>query len=284
VSTGAKWWGRRLAIVLGTLMVLGYLGVCTLMYVVQDDLLFFPTSLPEDVSARLQTRADVEPLAIEVEGATLRGFLVRGEGEGPRPVLLYFGGNAEPVWHRAEAEVSAAQRSFHRVYVGYRGYDGSTGAPSGPALLSDALAVYDAVARRDDVRSDAIVSFGLSLGTGLATHVARHRPVAGTVLLAPYDRLAEVASEHYPWLPVKTLMRNDIDSAVKAPDIDSPVLIVHGRADRVIPVAHGEALAAVWRGPTELVLLDDVGHNDVSGNPRTQAAIAGFLESVDSTR
>lgn len=75
-----------------------YLAMCAVMFVAQDELLFHPTSIPDDAYARIEARPDVEPLTVEVEGAVLQGFFLRGGGQEPRPTVLYFAGNAQPVW------------------------------------------------------------------------------------------------------------------------------------------------------------------------------------------
>ena len=90
-----------------------------------------------------------------------------------------------------------------------------------------------------------------------------------------------VAGEHYPLVPVQLLMRNDIDSASRAPRVAAPALIVHGEADRVIPIAHGRSLAERWGGPVALLTLPHVGHNDADGKPESLRALGAFLDRVD---
>lgn len=269
-------WGRRIGRVVALLGAL-YVAACLLLVAFEGVLLFHPTSLPESEAERLAALPGVEPLTIDVDGATLRGFFVAGEGEAPRPTVLYFGGNAEPVWRHVGAPATGSLRAYNRVYVSSRGYDRSSGDPSADALLADALAIHDHVAARDDVDPAAIVPWGLSLGSGQAVHVASERDVDRVILLAPYDRLANVAAGHYPLFPVRLLMRNDIDSASKAAGIHVPLLVVHGADDRVIPAAHGRALAARWSGPVELRLVPGAGHNDLTGRLETRSAIDDFL-------
>lgn len=167
---------------------------------------------------------------------------------------------------------------FNMAFVSYRGYDRSSGTPSGDALTADGLKIYDAVAQRPDVQPDRIVTWGFSLGTGVATHVACNRPVAQVVLMAPYDTLASVAAEHYPFLPVRLLFRNEIDSLSCGARVDAPALILHGDGVRVVPSSHGEALSAAWGGESKFMLLGGVGHNDLPSHPDLQPAIAGFLQ------
>jgi len=257
-----------------------YVLLCVVMFIGQGFLLFHPTSIPDDEQARLEALPDVEALRIEVEDATLQGFFLHGVGEGPRPTILYFAGNAQPVWRQVETKRWVAEMGFNLAFVSYRGYDRSTGSPSGDALTADGVAIYEAIAKRPDVDATRIVTWGFSLGTGVAVHVACNEAVAGVVLMAPYDSLASVAAAQYPFLPVRPLFRHEIDSAACAPRITAPALILHGDGDSVIASSHGQALAAAWGGEAHFVRLDGVGHNDISSHAFVQPEISAFLRTV----
>lgn len=261
-----------------------YVLLCVVMFFAQGFLLFHPTSISDDEHARLEALPDVESLTIEVDGATLHGFFVHGSGAGPRPTVLYFAGNAQSVWRQVDRKRWVAAMGFNLVFVSYRGYDRSTGSPSGEALTADALAIYDAVVARDDVQADRVVTWGFSLGTGIATHVAHHRPVAGVLLMAPYDTLASVAAEQYPFLPVRPLFRHQIDSVASVSNVEAPGLVLHGDGDTVIPPAHGRALAEAWKGDARFVLLEGVGHNDISSHPNVRPESVAFLRRIQSAQ
>ena len=274
-------WRRRLTR-LGVALAGIYLAICVLMVAFEESLLFHPTVMPSGVRELLLERAEIEPIEVDAGEVMLHGFFVQGEGDAPRPTLLYFGGNAEQIWRRVDDVPGPNGARFNRAYLAYRGYEGSGGSPAADDLLADALRFYDHVVGRPDVDAETIVVRGTSLGTGLATHVAHERPVAGVVLLAPYDRLENVAAGHYPWLPVRVLMRNDIDSLARAPEISVPLLLAHGEADEVIPVEHGRALAAAWRGPVEELYLPTANHNDLGGRRETTSAVDTFLGRITS--
>lgn len=255
-----------------------YVLICLVMFVAQGWLVFHPTSLPENEHERIAGLPEVETLSIDVGGDTLEGFFLAGAGQGPRPTVLYFAGNAQPVWRQVEAKRWVADMGFNLAFVSYRGYDRSTGDPSAAAITSDGLSIYDAVVSRPDVNADRIVTWGFSLGTGVATHVACSRPVAGVILMAPYDTLASVAAEQYPFLPVRALFRHEIDSVGCGADVLAPALILHGEDDSVIAIEHGKALADAWGGPARWVPLEGVGHNDVASHARVRPELTGFLE------
>ena len=257
-----------------------YALLCVVMFLAQGFLLFHPTSLPEDEQARLEALPDVEPLRIEVDDATLRGFFLRGRGEGPRPTVLYFGGNAQSVWRQVEAKRWVAAMGFNLAFVSYRGYDHSSGSPSGDALTADGVAIYRAIATREDVDPGRILTWGFSLGTGIAVHVACTEPVAGVVLMAPYDTLASVAAAQYPFLPVRPLFRHEIDAVGCAPEVTAPALILHGDRDTIIAASHGEALAEAWGGEARFVRLEGAGHNDISSHARVRPELSAFLRAL----
>ncbi len=81
------------------------------------------------------------------------------------------------------------------VALSYRGYAGSSGAPSEEGLLRDAAAAYSFATARYDAQR--IVAWGFSLGTGVAVAVASEHPIGKLVLEAPYTSIADVVASHF---------------------------------------------------------------------------------------
>jgi pimeloyl-ACP methyl ester carboxylesterase len=260
---------------LGWLVVAAVLlvGVPATMYLAQDSLLFFPQPLvgPPRVAR------PVEPLEFEREdGVKLRGWLVKGTGPRP-PLVIFYGGNAEEVsWQMTEPWPA----DWSLALVNYRGYGESDGNPSEAALFGDALAVFDALARRPDVDQARVVVFGRSLGAGVATYVAAERPVAAVVLVSPYESMIAVGQRHYPWLPVGLLLKHPFDSGSRAPAIRAPLLAIAGGRDGIIPPAHSKKLVDAWGGPKRLVEIAGASHNDLSDAPQFWPTIDAFLREV----
>jgi hypothetical protein len=193
-------------------------------------------------------------------------------------VILYFGGNAEDVLYTAGM---ARRFEARRLLVtSYRGYGARSGRPSEAALYEDAAAIYDHVVHRQGVAPAEIVVLGRSLGSGVATWLAAHRPVRAAVLVTPFDSLVAVAKGHYPIFPVGSLMRHRFASDERARELELPVLMIAAERDTIIPPAHASALHEVWRGPKSLQLLAGVGHNDLEAHPRYHDLINEFLDSV----
>jgi hypothetical protein len=239
-----------------------YAGVCALLFFAQRSLLYFPVAGSAPAGA--------ERIDLPSGDATLRLWA--------RPVpgaeaLIYFGGNAEDVGQNFA--VFAASMPARALYlVNYRGYGGSTGVPTETALLADALTVYDYVRAR---HANVAVA-GRSLGSGVAVHVARERPVSHLALVAPYDSIANVAAGIYPFLPVRWLIRDRFDSAARIAGVRVPTLVVIAERDEVIPRARTDALlAALPAGQARVEVVRGATHNALD----YEALLAAFLDRND---
>lgn len=259
---------------IAVIVALIYVSLCVILWFVQDDLVFRPRKLSKADWDSWVARAGVEEVVVDRGDVTLRGYLRLPDADGkPSPIVLYFGGNAELVTGRGG---TALPPGWGFASFPYRGYGASTGSPHGPEILDDAVAIYDVLAARPDVDGTRVVTWGLSFGTGVAVHVASERPVCGVVLLAPYDRLSAIGQELYPWMPVSLLFRHEVDPASEAPDIDVPLLALHGTRDEVIPIAHGRELKSAWKGPVTWHEREGLGHDGLEG-PFFWKAFAEFL-------
>src|SRR5256712_9387135 len=261
--------GSILKIVLGVAI-----GVPLFMWFFQERMLFFPRLL----DSRPALRPNVEEVSIlAADGITLRGWLVKGD-EAPAPLVIYFGGNAEEVsWL---ADVADYVVGWSLLLVSFRGYGESEGKRGEEELLEDGLVIHDYAKRRPEVNSERIVAMGRSLGSGVAVHLAAHRPLRGVILVSPYDSIAEVAKRHYPFLPVSLMLRDRLDSLAPAPQIEAPLLCLVATEDRVIPVAHSRALFEAWRGTKTWHEVPRSDHDSISGEPEYWRSIADFLKAL----
>ncbi|HYS76088.1 MAG TPA: alpha/beta hydrolase [Burkholderiales bacterium] len=261
--------GSLLKIVLGVAI-----GVPLLMWVFQERMLFFPRPL----DSRPALRSNVEEVSIvAVDGITLRGWLVKGDGA-PAPLVIYFGGNAEEVSWLVDAADHFVGWSL--LLVNFRGYGESEGKPGEKELLRDGLVIHDYAKRRPEVNSERIVAMGRSLGSGVAVHLAAHRVLRGVILVSPYDSIVEVAKGHYPFLPVSLMLRHRFDSLALAPQIEAPLLCLVATEDRVIPTAHSRALFKAWHGTKTWHEVPHSDHDSVSCEPEYWRSIADFLKTL----
>jgi uncharacterized protein len=263
---------------LATGLALVYLLLVVLVALAQDRLLFPRWATGPGPSA-LPASAERIELATP-DGHTLVG-LVLTPVEPPPPdatLILGFGGNA---WN-AEALAlylhtllpDRAVAAFH-----YRGYRPSSGSPSAEALLEDALLVHDHLrTAHPDAR---ILAVGLSLGAGPAARLGRERPVAGLVLVTPFDSLENLARHHYRWLPVRLLLRHRMDVLDDLARTAVPVALIAAGGDTIVPPRRTEPLRDAARDIVLDRTIDGVGHNDLYDSPAFRNAIREAVARIE---
>lgn len=252
----------------------GFALICALLYFGQESSIFFPR--PND--PQLQQQYVEHRIEIATSGATLQGWWIENSQATTPVVILYFGGNGEDVLYAAGTASAIDARAV--VVVNYRGYGGSTGEPSQQALYADGLAIYEYAIERG-VPPEQIVVMGRSLGSGVASMLAGARPVRAAVLITPFDSLASVAAGHYPFLPVRLLLRHPFPSTDWAQRTKVPALILAADHDTVVPAAHARKLFAAWAGEKQIHVLAGMGHNDIETHPDYYRLINEFLASRD---
>jgi pimeloyl-ACP methyl ester carboxylesterase len=262
------------AIVIGAV----FFGLCAFLYFRQDAFLFFPG--PNDPTLRKQLRG--QRVEIPSDGIVIEAWWTTNPSASTSAVIIYFGGNAEDVLYLASTADQLPAR--HLLVANYRGFGGTGGRLSERAAFRDALALHDYAVKQEGIAADRIVVMGRSLGSGVATWLATQRPVAGSILVTPYDSFVAVGRRHYPILPVGWLLKHRFESDKRASEIRSPVLMIAAEQDFVIPPSHAQRLFESWSGPKELHVLPGVGHNDVELHPDYDALVSAFLMKVAPAR
>lgn len=254
---------------------LAYLFILLYMYVQQRSLQYFPSHQGTPPEALGLTGVSEERVKTP-DGETI--VMWHAEARPGYPTILFFHGNGGEISGRAERMAFYQGQGFGALFVSYRGYGASTGKISEQGFITDALTAYDFLIGRGVAAKD-IALVGESLGTGVAVQLAAMRPVGALVLEAPFTAAVDVAAEIYPWLPVRLLMKDQFRSRDVIGKVKAPLLIIHGDADRVIPVAHGRKLHELANDPKELVILPDASH-DAIGDSQVWAREAAFLLSA----
>lgn len=181
---------------------------------------------------------------------------------------------------RADLARDLADRGLAVLVMDYRGYGGNPGSPSEDGLAADADAAVRALADLGHP-VDRTIFLGESLGTGVVASLQqRHRP-AGIVLRSPFTELADVGRHHYPWLPVRALLRDRFPVLEPLAASDVPVTVVYGDRDDVVPTELSERVADGAPALVERVVLEGAGHNDaVMFGPRVADAVVRLARSL----
>lgn len=271
---------RRILKLLAAGAIGAYVAVLTLLYVQQREMMY-PRNPARAEIASANLPGVEETVLTAADGEKLVAWVVPPR-EG-KPVLLFFHGNAgnfaRPV---RQARFRALTEDGTGLFaVNYRGYGGSTGAPTEDGLAQDARAAYAAAAAR--FGSERLVGYGESLGTGVVLKLAAEEPLKAVVLEAPYLSTVAVAQQRYPLLPVGLLMKDQFRSDEVIGKVKAPILVLHGERDGVIPFSQGEALFALANAPKRFVRFPDGNHSDLRAHG-SAAETRGFLADVAAAR
>lgn len=200
---------------------------------------------------------------------------------GTRTLILGFGGNA---WNAEDAAtyLHGVYPSADIVAFHYRGYQPSTGTPSAEALMQDAPLVYDFAVSR--IHPEQTIAVGFSIGSGVAASLAGQRPVDGLVLVTPFDSLKAVASGLYPFLPVATLFRHDMDAAAALKQSRVPTAIIAAERDTIVQPRRTAALRASVGHLVFDRTIPGAGHNDIYSRSEFQRAMDDALAAVSKVK
>jgi alpha-beta hydrolase superfamily lysophospholipase len=252
-------------------LALGYAALLIFMYFGQEKLLFAPVKLPA-------SHAFAKPGVVEVQIAVPSATLSALHYKQPRArgVVLFLHGNAGNLETWLTSTELYHRAGFDLFMLDYRGYGRSTGKIENEAQLhADVRAAYDRVAQEYPGRP--IVLLGRSLGTALAAKLAADVQPALTVLVSPYSSMRDVAREQYPFVP-SALLRYPLNTGEYLARISTPVLLIHGEADALIPIIHSERLLRLANPKTtRLERIAQAGHNDIQQSGRYTEVLSAAL-------
>lgn len=269
---------RRTLVGAGVLLALVGLGVA-MLYALQRQLIYLPDT------SRVPPAGDVIAGARDVtlrtsDDLALTAWFVPAARDSRELAVLVAPGNGGNRLGRADLARALADRGFAVLLLDYRGYGGNPGRPSEDGLARDA----DAAARAlEDLGypADRTLYLGESLGTGVVSALAARRPPLGVVLRSPFTELADVGAHHYPYLPVRTLLRDRFPVVDHWRDSDVPVSVVYGSSDSVVPTRLSAEVARSAESLVDEVVLRGADHNDpVMFGPRVAAVVARLADRV----
>jgi uncharacterized protein len=263
---------RRFAAFAAAIAVAGYAMALAWVYVEQESLLFHPVPLPAAYAFGLP---DVREVSIDVDGATLSALHLRLPD--PKGVVFFLHGNGGNLatWFTGAAFYRRA--NYDLFMLDYRGYGKSTGrVQSEEQLRADVRKAWDAVAPLYQGKRKVI--YGRSLGSALAAGLAAEVQPDLTVLVSPYWSVTDLARTYFPWVP-SPLLRYPLATNVDVRGIRTPILLVHGERDTLIPISNSERLEALVP-QAEFLRVPGAAHADVHRFDVYLDSLAGHLGAL----
>jgi fermentation-respiration switch protein FrsA (DUF1100 family) len=259
--------------------VIAVIALClAVLFLAQRSFIYFPEGQTPSPAAVGLAKAEIAHLATE-DGLDLEAWFVPAREPSDNRAIVVFNGNAGNRSHRAGLAAVFAEYGWSTLLVDYRGYGGNPGLPSERGLERDARAALRWLMSRSDIDPARIVYFGESLGAAVAVRLAVEHQPSALILRSPFSSMTAIGAHHYPFLPVRWLLRDRYKSIDLIGKLRSPILIIAGDADSVVPAADSERLFEAASEPKQFVVISDGDHNDeaLTGGVEMMAAIRRFL-------
>jgi uncharacterized protein len=267
-------------------VVLGLLTLCLVGLAVgmltglQRQLIYFPDS------TMVPSAGDVIEGARDITLRTSDGlalgawFVPPSSASDMNMAVLVAPGNGGNRLGRLGLAAELSRRGLGVVLMDYRGYGGNPGSPSEDGLARDAMAAALTLEELG-YPAEQTIYFGESLGTGVVAALQTRRTPAGVVLRSPFTELADVAAHHYPWLPVRMLLRDRFPVTEHLSNSDVPVTVIYGDRDSVVPTQLSARVADQAPTLVERLVIPGADHNDeVMFGPPVADAVARLAKAV----
>lgn len=238
--------------------IVSYAIVLVLIAVFQSHFIYFPDR--SIIATPKRIGLDFEDVNfLTDDGIILHGWYIPARNQ--RGVLLFCHGNAGNISHRLDSIAIFNHLGLSTFIFDYRGYGKSQGKVSEKGTYNDAEAAWRYLIRLKDIAPNEIIIFGRSLGSSIASWLAKqHRP-RGLIVESSFTSVPELASDLYPFFPVKLISRFRYDTLGSIAEVRCPLLVIHSRNDEIIPFVHGQKLFEIARDPKQFLEISGT-HNE----------------------
>lgn len=269
-----KRWLAVAGVGLGALYVAGGAALAS----VQRSLYFPAPEVPVEALDEAARTFGCESLRLTAADGVGLYALYRQAG-GDRAVL-FLHGNGESVADRPELVAQLHMAGWDVLIPAYRGYPGSDGTPSEAGLASDADAAWTYLVEERGIAPDRIVVHGKSLGGAVATSLATRHPPAALVLESTFTSMTDMARRMAWMYPLSWLVTDPFPTLDRAPSIRTPVLLLHGIEDTLIPIEHARRNAAAFPDSALVEVPGEHGETLTMNAPEARRAYMALLSRV----
>ena len=260
-------------------IVFFYVLLLTLVFFFQRNLLYHPS-----VDNYLKDQAENEPTEIEkvkittVDNIDLVAWFYNKDIKKFK-TILFFHGNAGSLENRTYKLNHFKNLNVNFLIIAWRGYSGNKGKPNELGLYKDAESAIEWL-RIKGVIEKSIILYGESLGTGVAVEVAQNKNYAGIILESPFTSMVNVGQKYYPFFPVRFLLQDKYESYKKINNISAPMLIIHGKLDKIVPYEMGKKMYELSNEP-KFFYSQEYGDHMVDYDEKLLSALRKFIQSLN---
>jgi len=256
-----------------------YVLLLIIMFFFQSNLLYHPS-----VDNYLKDQVTNEPTKIEkvkittVDNIDLVAWFYNKDIEKFK-TILFFHGNAGSLENRTYKLNHFKNLNVNFLIIAWRGFNGNDGKPNEVGLYRDAKSAIEWLNSKG-VTKENIILYGESLGTGVAVEVAQNKNYAGVILESPFTSMVNMGKKYYPFFPVRFLLKDKFESYKKINNIFVPVLIMHGKVDKIVPYDMGEKMYELANEP-KFFYSQEYGDHMIEYDEKLLTALKKFILSLN---
>ena len=222
-----------------------YFFVLVFLYFYQRNLLYHPN---ENNYSGDKISVDIEKVKIQTaDNIELLGWYHEKNLKDYK-TLVYFHGNAGSLENRIHKLNHFQDMNINFLIIAWRGFNGNKGKPSERGLYLDGKSAIDWL-KKKGVDEKNLILYGESLGTGVATHLAQNKNYAGVILETPFTSMVDAAKNFYPYIPINLLLKDKFENFKKVKNINTPILVMHGEVDQIVPFSMGKKIYEIANNP-----------------------------------
>ncbi len=193
--------------------------------------------------------------------------------------ILFFHGNAGSLENRTYKLNHFKNLNVNFLIIAWRGFSGNKGKPNESGLYIDAESAIQWLELRGVIKQN-IILYGESLGTGVAVEIAQNKNYAGIILESPFTSMINVGKKYYPFFPVSLLLKDKFESYKKINNISIPVLIIHGKVDKIVPFDMGKKMYELSNEP-KFFYSQEYGDHMVDYDEKLLLFLKKFIQSLN---
>ena len=227
------------------LVILTYLIIALILYNFQRNLLYHPS---ENNYQGDKLIVKIEKVNIKTkDNIDLVAWYHKKDIKNSK-TILFLHGNAGSLENRIHKINYFNDMNINFLLLAWRGFNGNKGYPTEEGLYIDAKSAVDWLIKKG-IKNEDIIIYGESLGTGVATEISQNNNFAGVILESPFTSMVAAAKSKYPIFPIRLLLKDKYESDKKLKNIKIPILIMHGKVDRLVPFYMGKKMYELANEP-----------------------------------
>ena len=260
-------------------LVFFYILLLIVVFLFQRNLLYHPS-----VDNYLKDQAVIEPSEIEKVKITTKdkidliGWFYNKDIEKFK-TILFFHGNAGSLENRTYKLNHFKDLNVNFLIIAWRGFSGNKGKPNEMGLYEDAESAVKWLNVKG-IKEKNIILYGESLGTGVAIEVAQNKNFAGIILESPFTSMVNMGKKYYPFFPVSFLLKDKFESHRKIKKVSVPVLVLHGKKDKIVPFAMGKKMYEMANEP-KFFYFQEYGDHMIDYDTELLMALEKFIQSLN---